>query len=86
MVRMMASFTQSRGKIRDARQWIVGISTTNLKFISILSQPIKKIPYFFNISSIKIPMLKKSMCLTIHTLINNMQYFLFPIKYPKDAH
>jgi len=79
MVRTMASFTQRRDIIRDTREWVVGINTTNIKFISILDQPMKKSPCFFDISSIKIPMLTKSTDLTIHTLINKMQYFPFPI-------
>ena len=65
MIGTVASFTPKRGQFGDARKWVVGISTTNLKFISILSQPIKKIPCFINISSIKIPILKKSTGLAI---------------------
>jgi len=72
MIRTIACFTQGRGQIRDAREGIVGISTTNFKFIGILSQPMKKIPCFLNIYSIEIPILKKSTGLTIHILINNM--------------
>jgi len=72
MIRTRACLTQGRGQIRDAREGVVGISTTNLKFIGILSQSIKKIPCFINIFSIEIPILKKSTRLTIHTLINNM--------------
>ena len=79
MVRTMASFTQSRGIIRDVREWVVGISTTNLKFISILSQPIKKIPCFFDISSIKVLMLKKST--GSHNSHPHQQYAIFPISH-----
>jgi len=43
MIITMTNFAHKKGIIRDARGLNVKIRTTNLKFMSVLSQPINKI-------------------------------------------